>query len=182
MPQAVLCCLLNQLVYFDALIIILLFLTDISPTFTNKVMSATLHTSLDQNTIPQCNFLRYSRVIFSSAFHAPPRISLLKEPQAGEAVRARCVLICINPTLNHVTDDGSVKLTFIKGIFASLALSFWHMFGYFFFAWPVKYFSKFPPLPKQLSYRAFYCNFLSKSVQLTTIALTSANIFQTWSN
>ena len=69
MPQAILCCLLNQLLCFDVLIIILIFLTDVSPTSTNKVMSATLHPSFNQNTIPQCNFLRYSRVIFSSAFH-----------------------------------------------------------------------------------------------------------------
>ena len=94
-------------------------------------MSATLHPSFDQNTTPQCNFLRYSRVIF---YFPPPRISLLKEPQAGEAVRARCVLICINPTLNQVIDDGSVKLTFIEGIFASLVSFLWHKFRYFVFA------------------------------------------------
>ena len=65
MPQAILCCLLNQLVCFDVLITIVIFLTNASPTFTNKVMSDTLHTSLDQNTTPQCNFLRHSRVIFT---------------------------------------------------------------------------------------------------------------------
>ena len=57
MPQAILCCLLNQLVCVDVLIIILIFLTDASPTFTNKVMSATLHPSFDQNTIPQFSSL-----------------------------------------------------------------------------------------------------------------------------
>ena len=93
MPRATLW-LLSQLFCFDVSIIILLFLTNISLTFTNKAMSATLHPSFDQNTIPQCNVLRHSWVIFSSALH---RLKPLTRTTRGRSCQARCVPICRKP-------------------------------------------------------------------------------------
>ena len=133
MPRATLW-LLSQLFCFDVSIIILLFLTNISLTFTNKAMSATLHPSFDQNTIPQCNVLRHSWVIFSSALH---RLKPLTRTTRGRSCQARCVPICINPALNQVI-DGLVEVPSIYCIFAILSLLFWQKFGYFSFAWLVK--------------------------------------------
>ena len=133
MPRATLW-LLSQLFCFDVSIIILLFLTNICLTFTNKAMSATLHPSFDQNTIPQCNVLRHSWVTFSSALH---RLKPLTRTTRGRSCQARCVPICINPALNQVI-DGLVEVPSIYCVFAILSLLFWQKFGYSSFAWRVK--------------------------------------------
>ena len=129
MPRATLW-LLSQLFCFDVSIIIPIFLTNVSLTFTIKAMSATLHPLFDQNTIPQYNVLRHSRVIFSSALH---RLNPLTRTTRGRSCQARCVPICINPALNQVI-DGLVEKPSIYCIFATLSLLFWQKFGYFSFA------------------------------------------------
>ena len=174
MPRATLW-LLSQLFCFDVSIIILLFLTNISLTVTNKAMSATLHPSFDQNTIPQCNVLRHSWVIFSSALH---RLKPLTRTTRRRSCQARCVPICINPALNQVIDGllkchpSIVFLAFFPCFFGrslgiSPSLDVWNLYP------------SLPPLPKQLIYRACCCPFF---VEISTIDVNCINICKTLPN